>query len=112
MLFQGKWTNAGYLKIPLMPIYGIGGLILIFLGDLLQEYGFWLKVFIFTISLTTLEFIGGWFSEKVLGVKLWDYSNHFMNLYGWVDIEHIILWLITSLLFLNFIYPIHVAMFK
>ena len=57
-----------------------------------------------TATLILVEYLGGVFCERVLQVKLWDYSKARFNIGGYIDLEHSVCWLLVSLLFYRFIF--------
>jgi len=101
-----KWINAGYFRGPICPIYGFGGLTLVFIFtyfEYLNPLWVWL---IAAVAMTVVEYIGGIFSEKILKIKLWDYSDAKWNIGGHIDLLHSLYWLLLVILFGSFIFPI------
>lgn len=91
-----KWMSSGYFKgIPLCPIYGFGGILLLNNFVVLNSQSPYLIVTTTTILIILLEYFGGWFAENFLGEKLWDYSNEKFNLHGYISLWHSFLWLIV-----------------
>jgi len=76
-------------------IYGIGGvlLLLLFKHTYLPVIA---DIVVGGTAATILEFMGGWFCHKVLKRKMWDYSHHPYNYYGYIDAEHTIYWFILT----------------
>ena len=104
-LETGKFTNRGFLKGPLCPIYGIGAGIVIFL--------FWplranlLLLFSGSVLLTSLlEFFTGYILEKIFHQKWWNYSNKPFNLKGYICLKFSVLWGIVCILLINIFHPI------
>jgi uncharacterized membrane protein len=100
-----KWINAGYFKGPICPIYGFGALALIFFVkyfDFLPVGGMLLLCW---LALIVVEYVGGIFSEKVLGLKLWDYSEASYHLGGHIDVLHSFYWGILVVAFYYLVYP-------
>ena len=60
-----KWINAGYFRGPFCPIYGVGGLILVFLFQYFDFLNIGWGLLIASFSLIFLEYVGGIFSEKM-----------------------------------------------
>lgn len=81
-----KITNRGFLYGPLVPIYGLGALLI--LGALLPIYNLmtWyspILVFILGFLLTSiLEYLASFLIELMFHMRLWDYSNHKVNING------------------------------
>ncbi|MBS3125393.1 hypothetical protein J4211_04055 [Candidatus Woesearchaeota archaeon] len=76
-------------------IYGLGGVLLLMLFKYTQLPVI-ADIVVGGTATTTLEFIGGWFCHKVLARKMWDYSEHPYNYYGYIDAEHTIYWFILT----------------
>jgi len=92
---QKKFTPSGYYKgIPICPIYGFGGLLILASFILLQNFSPLFTISITTIIVILLEYIGGWFCEHILKEKLWDYSNIKGNINGYINPIHSIYWLL------------------
>lgn len=93
------------IKIPFIPIYGFGAILLILVGNFLdnKKVSFWCRGLINGVVITIFELLGGILSLVVLKRNLWDYSNHFLNLNGMVSFPMLILWIIAGYLF-SFVY--------
>lgn len=95
-LTQRKIIISGYFRgIPLCPIYGFGGILLLHTFAFLSSAPAWLTIVTVTILVTILEYIGGWISEHLLEEKLWDYSDQPLNLEGYISAWQSFLWLIV-----------------
>lgn len=91
-----KIVFSGYFRgVPLCPIYGFGGILLLNNFALLIDQSFWVTIVVSTFLVVLLELIGGWFSEHFLDEKLWDYSGDKFNLGGYISAFHSFLWLIA-----------------
>lgn len=93
---QKRKHVSGYFHgIPLCPIYGFGGILLVNAFALMSEMPFWIVVPVTTILIVLLEYVGGWLAEFFLEEKLWDYSKESWNVNGFVSAWHSFLWLVT-----------------
>jgi uncharacterized membrane protein len=96
-----QFTSSGYYKgIPICPIYGFGGLLM--LTSFIQFENLYpiYTILITAIMFILLEYIVGWFCEHVLNEKLWDYSNIKGNINGYINPIHSLYWLlITTVLY-------------
>lgn len=94
-----KLVNAGYFRGPICPIYGIGGVLLLYV---LKNFIFlpfpWLMI-VATLFMVSLEYFGGKFSERFLHVRLWDYRQSKFNLDGYIDLLHSFYWLVLVIFF-------------
>ena len=84
-----KFVNRGFFIGPYCPIYGCGGLLIIFL---LNSYVDDFKVlFIMTIVLcSVLEYFTSYLMETLFKARWWDYSDKKFNLNGRICLETII----------------------
>jgi len=105
-LVDRRWTNAGYFIGPFCPIYGFGGIMLLFLVSFFSGYPFLIRCVIYFLAMMMVELVGGLFSTYILKVRLWDYSDAPFNLFGQVDLLHSFYWLILALLFQGIVWPI------
>ena len=85
------------IKIPFLPIYGFGGLILISILNALDntKVKFLLRGFIVGVAIIIFELISAGITYLLFGKYLWDYSAHFMNLNGAISLQVSILWIIS-----------------
>ena len=102
---QRKFVNAGFLFGPFVPIYGMGAFVIIVMQYLVQGWHFVPRFIIFGLSLTFLEYMIGFLSEKIFKLPLWSYEDHRFNLHGRVSLYFSFLWTVLSLVFLEFIHP-------
>lgn len=76
-------VNRGVYRGPYLPIYGIGGVLLMLILHHFRRKPF--CVFLFSCTLCTiLEYCAGMWLEWKWGVRWWDYSGHLWNLNGHV----------------------------
>lgn len=104
-LMKGKLINRGVLHGPWLPIYGVGGLIvLVFLNRLRK------RPFIFFISAITLcgtvEYFTGWALEEIFGAQWWNYDGYFLNLHGRICAEGLFVFGICALAFIYVLAPL------
>lgn len=91
-----KLTVSGYYKgVPLCPIYGLGGILLLEMFSLLSDLNPIFVILITTFLIVALELFGGLSSEYFLEERLWNYENEFLNYRGYISVWHTILWLIA-----------------
>jgi uncharacterized membrane protein len=86
----GGLTNRGLCKGPFCPIYGVGVLTSYLL--LSSVNNFLLLVLLSMSTATLVEFSVGVISERVLGTRLWDYSNERGNILGYVCPRFSVIW--------------------
>ncbi len=101
-----KFTPGGYFRAPFCPIYGVGGLILIFIFEYFSTLPYFLLIIFGTLAMILLEYFGGIFSEKALMVRLWDYSKSKFNVGGYIDARHSFYWLVLVAFSYFYIFPL------
>jgi uncharacterized membrane protein len=99
------FINSGFLNNPLIPIYGIGAVIIILIDAKVGNMPFPIKVILFTIVCTTLEYITGFLIEKIFRIKLWNYANRTLNLHGRICLLNTFYWSLLITVFLLYIRP-------
>ena len=82
-LKKGHFVNRGFLRLPMLPLYGTGAVLLLwvtlpFRDNLLMVYAAGV------IAATALEYVTGWAMERLFKVKYWDYSNQRFQLNGYI----------------------------
>ena len=86
---ERRWINPGFLTGPYVPLYGFGLVILYLLASLenfstVQSLAA-RRVLLFlsmAVSMTLIEYLAGLLCERVLHVRLWDYSGQWGNVQG------------------------------
>ena len=88
-----KWLNPGFLVGPYLPIYGFGLTIMTLLHYGLAQYNFnpIITIVLMGLCMTLLELIGGLIFLKA-GVRLWDYSEFFLNFKGVICLRFTLIW--------------------
>ena len=77
----GVLVNSGVYYGPYLPVYGIGGILLILLLHAKRKQ----PVLVFIVSsiiCTAVEYAAATWLEQKWGVRWWDYSDAFMNVDG------------------------------
>ena len=107
-----KWVNRGFLRGPICPIYGTGGLVMmICLLPLrhITENLYVNELFIFiagAILCDIVEFMTSYIMEKLFNARWWDYSNKKFNIQGRICLTHTLYWGTCSCLFVFILEPI------
>lgn len=100
-----KLVNRGFLCGPIIPIYGIGAVLILFC--LLRYYDDPVVVFIFGIIITSaLEYFVSFILEKIFHNKWWDYSNTRYNLNGRICLKNSLAFGILALIIIYFVTPL------
>jgi len=94
------------IPIPFLPIYGLGGLILMSVSNLMDKSSFlkkeqfpFFRALIQAKVLTLFELFSGILCELVFGFRLWDYSSQPLNFLGYISILSFAVWLFFSFIF-------------
>ena len=101
---QRRWVNRGFLQGPLLPIYGSGAIIILFV-TLPVESDLRLVWLLGMLAATALEYVVGAAMEKIFKVRYWDYSKHRFNLNGHICLSSSIAWGFFSILLVRFVHP-------
>ena len=80
--------NRGVLYGPYLPIYGAGAVFIYFLKPLKKHP---ILLFISSMLITgILEYIIGLYCLKINNIRLWEYTDLFMNIQGLVCLRSVI----------------------
>ncbi|MDO4501057.1 MAG: putative ABC transporter permease [Erysipelotrichaceae bacterium] len=107
-----RWINPGFCKGPYLPIYGFGLCILYLLASL-ESYLMISNVFLrkgllfilMAVSMTLIEYIGGYVFLKYSNVRLWDYSDMWGNVNGLICPLFSLIWSVMGMIYYFFIHP-------
>ncbi|WP_099468256.1 putative ABC transporter permease [Konateibacter massiliensis] len=92
-----KPVNRGFLKGPMIPIYGEGAIMMLIAtypvrGHIVLEFVMGM------VGATLLEYVVGALMETVFKVKYWDYSNQRFHIKGYICLSSTICWGFLSVL--------------
>ncbi|SHI96977.1 Uncharacterized membrane protein [Clostridium cavendishii DSM 21758] len=99
------FVNRGFLFGPICPIYGGSLVCIIVLTNSVKDNIFLLFLFA-TIITSFLEYVTGFFLEKVFKSKWWDYTEDPFNLHGRICLHFSIMWGIATTILIKIIHPI------
>jgi uncharacterized membrane protein len=95
---------AGFLTMPILPIYGVGALlILLFVAPYVHN-----PFLVFGLSVilaTLLEYVTHWAIDKIFHVQLWNYSEKRFNVKGRICLENSLGFGALALLLIYIIHP-------
>ncbi len=103
---SSKLVNPGFLYGPFVPIYGIGGIFVALLFTRISSYPVPLQFMIYTVILTTIEYITGEIFERFFQLKLWDYSDNKFNFKGKISLLFSTAWGLLALIVVYYIHPV------
>ena len=87
----GHFVNRGFLRLPLLPLYGTGAVMMLWVSLPVKDSLF-LVYLAGVIAATILEYVTGWGMEKLFKMKYWDYSNQKFNVKGYICLSSSIAW--------------------
>ena len=86
-----QWVNRGFVRGPLLPLYGSGAILLLFVTIPFRENLFLMFVS-GAIGSTILEYVTGVAMEALFKVRYWDYSKRKFNFQGHICLAATTLW--------------------
>lgn len=90
------------LNIPIFSIYGVGGMILLFIHENIKNVSFLEKVIIATVIINVMECIAGKLSYMIHKYKTWNYDNYKFPLCdGYISLSTALWWTILIAIILK-----------
>ena len=83
---HGVFVNRGMLHGPILPIYGVGGILIIVVLKKFRNQPFKLFISAFTLC-GIVEYFTSFILEKTLKMSWWNYNGYFLNIRGRVCLE-------------------------
>ena len=102
---QGKFINRGFLHGPWLPIYGVGGLIVLIFLFIFRRKPV-LHLIATVVLCGVVEYAGGWALETLFHQKWWDYSGYFFNINGRVCAEGLFVFGVAGMAFIYVLAPL------
>lgn len=90
-LKSGHFVNRGFLRLPMLPLYGTGAVMMLWVSLPVQDS----KLLVFlsgVVGATLLEYVTGYVMERLFKVRYWDYSKQPFNLHGYICLSSSIAW--------------------
>ena len=100
----GHWENRGLLFGPLLPIYGIGALVILYVTTPVKTNP-WMIFLLGMLGASAVEYIGGSLLEIVFHTRYWDYTGTFLNVHGHISLLSSIVWGVFSIFLVKWIHP-------
>jgi len=106
-IMDKKIANRGFMCGPIIPIYGVGSLVIAYgLKPFAHSFCYLPYVVILGIVVTSVvEYITSYILEKIFHNKWWDYSQEKFNIKGRICLRNAILFGIGTPIILYFIDP-------
>lgn len=90
-LCKGRPVNRGFLRGPILPLYGSGAVLMLFVS-IPVEYSLVLVYLAGCVAATALEYVTGVCMEAIFKVRYWDYSNKKFNFQGQICLSSTLAW--------------------
>lgn len=100
---QRRLVNRGFLRGPMLPIYGFGAVILLHVSLPLKQHPVWLYL-ASMIAATVFEYIVGVVMEKIFKVKYWDYSKQRFQFQGYICLRSSLCWGFLGLIVIDVLF--------
>lgn len=101
---QRRLVNRGFLRGPMLPIYGFGAVILLHVSLPLKQHP--VRLYLASmIAATVFEYIVGVVMEKIFKVKYWDYSKQRFQFQGYICLRSSLCWGFLGLILTSVIHP-------
>ncbi|NLZ80935.1 MAG: hypothetical protein GX913_03925 [Clostridiales bacterium] len=98
-----KFVNRGFLRLPMLPLYGSGAVLILFI-TLPYKDVIW-KVYIAgMLGDTILEYITGLLMESFFKIKYWDYSDQKLHFRGRICLSSSLFWGVLSVFLTEYIH--------
>lgn len=103
-LKEKRFVNRGFVRLPLLPIYGSGALCILLVCLPYSDSPMLIYV-LGVIFPTILEYVTGWAMERMFRMRYWDYSYARFNIRGYICLKSSVAWGFLSLLMIKVIHP-------
>ncbi len=98
-----RWVNRGFVRGPLLPLYGSGAILLLFVTIPFRE-SLLLMFVAGAIVATILEYVTGVAMEALFKVRYWDYSKRKFNFQGHICLAATTLWGVFAILLVKVVH--------
>lgn len=90
-LKEKHFVNRGFLRLPMLPLYGFGAVMMLWVSIPVQDNLVLVYLSGF-VAATALEYVTGAVMEHLFKVRYWDYSNQHFQLNGYICLSSSIAW--------------------
>ena len=90
-LKQKHFVNRGFLRLPMLPLYGSGAVMMLWVS-LPVKNNLFLVYISGVIAATALEYVTGYVMEQLFKVRYWDYSSQKFQVHGYICLSSSIAW--------------------
>ena len=89
--------NAGFLQGPFCPAYATGAIVIYPFTVWLAPLPLWVQIILFAFMAVFIEYLASVILEKILGLRIWDYSDEPLNLHGRISLKYAFFWFLLVL---------------
>lgn len=93
---EKRFVNRGFLRGPLLPLYGFGGIVILFVSLPVKDSPA-LVYLCGMLGTTILEYFTGWLMESLFKMKYWDYGGQKFSFKGRISLTSSLFWGFLSL---------------
>lgn len=104
LIQTGEFVNRGTLHGPWVPIYGVGGAMIIVVLSSLRKRPV-VEFFAIVILCGVVEYFTSWALEAIYGMRWWDYSGYFLNINGRICLEGLLAFGILGMMAIYLLAP-------
>lgn len=102
-LKKRTFVNRGFLRLPMLPLYGSGAVMMLWVSLPVRDNLFLVYVS-GVIAATALEYVTGYVMEQLFKVRYWDYSNQKFQIHGYICLSSSIAWGFLTILMTEIIH--------
>ena len=102
-LKQKHFVNRGLLRLPMLPLYGSGAVMMLWVS-LPVKNNLFLVYISGVIAATALEYVTGYVMEQLFKVRYWDYSSQKFQVHGYICLSSSIAWGFLTILMTEIIH--------
>jgi len=103
-LYKNLWVNRGFLHGPVLPIYGFGSIMILWLTLPFKDNLFYIYI-LGMLGATVLEYVTGAVMEQLFHMRYWDYSYRRFNLNGYISLSTSLAWGLFSVFLVEIFHP-------
>ncbi len=109
---EKNFVNRGFLAGPFCPIYGSGAVLILHSAKWVENIienpfaALSMNILFSIILVTVLEYITGFFLEKIFRCKWWDYSSNALNINGYICVKFSLLWGGLAFILMQVVHPV------
>ena len=110
-LKKRKPVNRGFMRGPMLPLYGFGAVLILFTTIPVRE-SVPMTYLISAVSATVLEYITGVCMEALFHVRYWDYSDQKFQFQGHICLSSTLAWGVLGLIMVRVHEPFEWLVFQ